>query len=120
MRAVCRRGGPVTAGSYAKNRIVSYLVTYLADCVDTRFCHASHILGLSSWHTHNRYAMLVGIARGMCLCDVPTPALLLDHSTAATWRGISPRELDAALNDANAASSSVSYTHLTLPTILLV
>ena len=89
---------------YAVTCIVSRNISRIATVPVRAFCRGtqSHILGLSSWHTHNRYAMLVGIARGMCLCDVPTPALLLDHSTAATWRGISPRELDAALNDANA------------------
>ena len=51
---------------------------------------------------------------GMYLCDVPTPALLLDHTTAATWRGLSPRALDAAINDADAELlADLLFVHVT-------
>ena len=42
--------------------------------------------------------LAAALRAGLLLCDVPTPALLLDHSTAALWRGLSPEALDAALN----------------------
>ena len=64
----------------------------------------------------SRVLMLLASARalaaGMLLCDVPTPALLVDHSTAAAWRGLSPDALDAALNAASSDSlADMLYIH---------
>ena len=53
-----------------------------------------------------------GLGLGALLCDVRTPALLLDHTGAATWRGLSPRKLDEALNDADEdALADLLYVH---------
>ena len=35
---------------------------------------------------------------GMFLCDVPTPCMVLDHSTAQTWKGLT--DVTASLNNA--------------------
>ena len=51
------------------------------------------------------------LCAGMLLCDVPTPTLLLDHSSAALLRGLGPSRLDAAINGASTTLSSLLYVH---------
>ena len=48
---------------------------------------------------------------GMLMCDVPTPALVLDHSTATKWNKLSDAALDAALNDNPKSLVDVIYAH---------
>lgn len=48
---------------------------------------------------------------GLFLCDVPTPALILDHSTATKWSGLTEAALDAALNMEPSSLGDVVYTH---------
>ncbi len=56
--------------------------------------------------------LALALRAGLLLCDVPTPALLLDHSTAATTCGLSPEELDAAINEADAERlTDLLYIH---------
>ena len=46
---------------------------------------------------------------GMFLCDVPTPCMILDHSTALTSRKLSPTLIDEYLNDPVAALDDGSH-----------
>ena len=48
---------------------------------------------------------------GLFLCDVPTPALILDHSTATKWCGLTEAMLDDALNMEPSSLQDVIYTH---------
>jgi hypothetical protein len=60
----------------------------------------------------DRPMLSLALKAGLLLCDVPTPALLLDHSTAATTCGLSPEQLDRALNDADAERlTDLLYVH---------
>ena len=55
--------------------------------------------------------MLGALRLGLFLCDVPTPSLILDHSTATTWCGLTEAALDTALNANPTSLSDVVYTH---------
>ena len=56
-------------------------------------------------------ATLGALRLGLFLCDVPTPALILDHSTAATWCGLTEDALDAAINTEPSSLIDLIYTH---------
>lgn len=61
-------------------------------------------------------ALLSTIRFGMLLCDVPTPALILDHSTAQRWCGLSAPQVDATLNDRQVLDklATILYVHTTV------
>jgi hypothetical protein len=60
----------------------------------------------------------LAVHAGMLLCDVPTPALVLDHSSALGIRGLSASGIEAALNhEVTCVASSLSdllYVHATV------
>ena len=58
------------------------------------------------------HMLLATLRAGLLLCDVPTPALVVDHSSAAAWRGLDAGALDAAIADSSSALlTDLLYVH---------
>jgi hypothetical protein len=57
-------------------------------------------------------SILDALRVGMLLCDVPTPSLLLDHSTALNWHNLAPGTLDSAINESPNTLNDLLYVHV--------